>query len=138
MGLVYLLDTNVISELVRKQPNEQVQAKVQTTIGSVAIASVTWHEVQYGVQRLAPSRRRSRIEAYFANVETQMPILPYNQAAAEWFARERARLSKIGRPASYADGQIAAVAAVNHLIVVTRNVADFADFASITVENWFA
>jgi tRNA(fMet)-specific endonuclease VapC len=57
--------------------------------------------------------------------------------AAEWFAEERARLSQIGRPPSYPDGQIAAIAATNDLILVTRNTTDFADFIDLQVENWF-
>jgi tRNA(fMet)-specific endonuclease VapC len=63
--------------------------------------------------------------------------LPYNQAAAEWHAAERARLSNIGQPPPFADGQIAAIAKVNDLIVVTANDSDFKRFAEISVENWF-
>ncbi|MBW4515079.1 MAG: hypothetical protein KME11_07630 [Timaviella obliquedivisa GSE-PSE-MK23-08B] len=67
-----------------------------------------------------------------------MPLLPYAAAAAEWFAQERARLSAIGKTPAYADGQIAAVAQVNNLIVVTNNVKDYADFQNLQIENWFS
>lgn len=67
-----------------------------------------------------------------------MPFLPYDTAAAEWFAQERARLSAIGKTPSYADRQIAAVAQVNNLIVVTNNVKDYADFQNLQIENWFS
>jgi tRNA(fMet)-specific endonuclease VapC len=51
--------------------------------------------------------------------------------------RERARLIPIGLTPSYADGQIAAVAAVNQLILVTRNVSDYQNFDELVIENWF-
>ena len=64
-------------------------------------------------------------------------ILPYDEAAADWHADERARLSAIGLTPPFADGQIAAVAAVNGLVLVTRNVADFQHFQGLTIENWY-
>ena len=66
-----------------------------------------------------------------------LPLLPYDQAAADWHAEERARFSGIGLSPPFADGQIAAIAKVHDLIVVTANVIDFEHFADITVENWF-
>jgi len=65
-----------------------------------------------------------------------MIILPYCDRAAEWFAVERARLTTLGRTPSYPDGQIAAIARVNDLVLVTRNVSDFADFDGLPLENW--
>ena len=64
-------------------------------------------------------------------------MLPFDLAAAQWHGRERARLMSIGRPTPVVDGQIAAIAAVNGLILVTRNTDDFAVYAGIDVENWF-
>jgi tRNA(fMet)-specific endonuclease VapC len=60
---------------------------------------------------------------------------PYDQEAAAWHARERARLSKRGRPPSAADGQIAAIASVHDLILVTANVKDFRRFKDLAVED---
>src|SRR2546428_68996 len=56
--------------------------------------------------------------------------------AAEWHARERARLASIGRTVPFADGQIAAVARVNDMVVVTANVGDFEVFRGVEVEDW--
>ncbi|HEY9848374.1 MAG TPA: hypothetical protein V6D28_02860 [Leptolyngbyaceae cyanobacterium] len=50
---------------------------------------------------------------------------------------ERARLTAIGKPPAYADGQIAATAQVNNLTLVTNNVSNYADFQNLKVENWF-
>jgi tRNA(fMet)-specific endonuclease VapC len=65
-----------------------------------------------------------------------LPILPYTQEAAEWHAAERARLSLLGKTPPFADGQIAAIAKVNNLIIVTANVSDYDIFSDIVIENW--
>ena len=84
------------------------------------------------------SKRRTIIEMYLQEeVKARLPILPYTQEAAEWFAVERARLIPLGLTPSYADGQIAAIAAVNNLILVTWNIFDYQNFMGLTIENWF-
>lgn len=74
---------------------------------------------------------------YLDQVVAKLAVLPYHAAAARWHARERARLSKKGRSAAFIDGQIAAVATAHGLILVTRNIDDFASFQGLQVENWF-
>src|SRR5438552_287336 len=65
------------------------------------------------------------------------PFLPYDEAAAAWHGRERARLEDLGRPAPYVDGQIAAIAHTSGLTVVTINTRDFTRFKDVQIENWF-
>jgi tRNA(fMet)-specific endonuclease VapC len=65
-----------------------------------------------------------------------MPILPYDQEAADWHAAERVRLAGIRRTPPFIDGQIAAVAATRGLILVTANVADFQHFAGLPIVDW--
>jgi len=65
-----------------------------------------------------------------------MLILPYDDMAAEWHAKERARLSSKGATPSFVDGQIAAIAGVNDLILVTRNIDDFKSFLRLKTKNW--
>jgi tRNA(fMet)-specific endonuclease VapC len=65
-------------------------------------------------------------------------VLPYDGAAARWHARERARLAKLGRPAPFADGQVAAIAAVNQLVLVTRNVSDVRATGVALLDPWAA
>jgi tRNA(fMet)-specific endonuclease VapC len=87
---------------------------------------------------LSVSKKRGAIEAYLEEaVRSALPILPYDEEAASWHARERARLAKRGRPPAAADGQIAAIARVNELVVVTANVKNFRRFEGLEVENWF-
>jgi tRNA(fMet)-specific endonuclease VapC len=138
MALIYLVDTNTISETEQMQPNPTVIGRLEEHQGQIALASVSWHELLYGYHRLPESRRKQRVGYFIQHtVKSNIPILPYDMEAAEWFAEERARLSQIGRPPSYPDGQIAAIAATNDLILVTRNTTDFADFIDLQVENWF-
>lgn len=104
----------------------------------VATAAPAWHEITYGCRRLPPSRKRTLIEDYLAaTASSGLPILPYDTAAATWHAAERARLERGGTLPSFVDGQIAAVAHSNDLVLVTRNVTDFQKFAGLRVENWF-
>jgi tRNA(fMet)-specific endonuclease VapC len=106
--------------------------------GELATCSVVWHELRFEASRLPASKKRSAIEAYLEEaVRSALPILPYDEAAASWHANERARLGKRGRPPSAADGQIASIARVNELVVVTANVKDFRRFEGLEVENWF-
>jgi predicted nucleic acid-binding protein len=60
----------------------------------------------------------------------------YDEAAATWHARERTRLESIGRPTPFADGQIAAIASVNELVLVTANTRDFAPYKGLAIEDW--
>ena len=69
-------------------------------------------------------------------ISIKMTILPYDEQAAEWHANERARLASLGQMPAFVDGQIAAVAKVNGLILVTRNTPDFEIFSGLKLENW--
>lgn len=138
MNLRYLLDTNIISEAIRPQPSPNVMQQLLSARSTAAIGSVVWHEVLLGCYRMPESNRRGIIETYLQEeVKARLPILPYTEEAAEWFATEQARLIPLGLTPSYADGQIAAIAAVNNLILVTRNVSDYQNFTGLTIENWF-
>ena len=121
----YLIDTNILSEPLKPKPNQNVIAKMQLYFEEIAIASVTWHEILYGCYRLPLSKKRTRIEEYLQElVLPSFPILNYNRQAAEWHALERERLASIGKPTAFADGQIAAIARVNNLVLVTNNIFD--------------
>ncbi len=139
MGLTatYLLDTNIISELARRQPDAGVELRIQTHERICAIAAPTVEELAYGVARLPASRKRDMLEYWLEEVVSRFILLPYDSRCAIWLGRERARLTALGRPTPRADGEIAATAVANGLILATRNVADFRDFADLKLENWF-
>jgi tRNA(fMet)-specific endonuclease VapC len=135
--MIYLLDTNILSEAVKTAPNRHVMTMMEKHQDEVVTASLVWHELQYGCQRLPASRKREIIESYIENVIWQnMVILSYDEQAAIWHAKERARLAAEGRMPPFADSQIAAIAKVNGLILVTRNTSDFEMFSDLKVENW--
>jgi tRNA(fMet)-specific endonuclease VapC len=137
--LRYLLDTNIISEPFKLQPDPNVLAKLQEYAGEMAIASVTWHELKYGFYRMPESRRKQQLNTYLSQtVHPSLPILPYGEQAAEWFAAQRARLMELGQTPSFPDGQIAAIAHTNNLVLVTRNVSDYTNLTELQIENWFS
>ncbi len=126
-----------MSEPIKSQPNERVLEALSEHDGELATCSIVWHELQYGAASLSASKKRRAIEAYLEEaVRAALPILPYDEEAAAWHARERARLGKRGRPPSAADGQVAAIARVNELVVVTANVKHFRRFQGLTLEDW--
>ncbi len=137
MNMKYLLDTNIVSEPLRPAPNAKVMARLKRHSGELAIASLVWHELWVGCQRLSTSTKRTVIEKYLNEVvAVSMPILPYDQAAAEWHATERARLTAIGKTPPFIDGQIMAIAQTNGLIMVTLNPKDYEAFAGVRMEDW--
>lgn len=137
MTLRYLLDTNILAEPLRPSPNELILEHLKRHEEEIAIASVVWHEMWFGCHRLPISARRAAIEAYLTHVVAPaIPILPYDREAAAWHARERARLTAVGRTPPFADGMIAAVAWTNNLELVTFNLDDFRSFEGLQCVNW--
>jgi tRNA(fMet)-specific endonuclease VapC len=135
--LRFLLDTNILSEPLFPTPDRRVLERLREHGDEVATASVVWHELLFGYHRLPPSARREAIGQYLEEVvEPSIAILPYDARAAQWHAAERARLGAEGRTPPFADGQIAAVASVNGLAVVTANTTDYADFRDLEVVDW--
>ena len=133
----YLLDTDVISEAIKAAPNKKVIHKLEMYQDEIAIASPVWHELKFGCLRLPGSRKRLMIESFLSDVvKSTLEIIPYDEAAAEWHAGQRAILTKAGRKPAFVDGQIAAIAKVNQLILVTRNTADYEGFSDLEIENW--
>lgn len=136
MSLEYLLDTNVLSEPLRPQPARRVLEWIEEHRWEAATAAPVWHELRFGCSRLPPSARRRMLEAYLDDVlQPSLPVLPYDDRAAEWHAEERARLTGEGRTPAFVDGQIAAVAAVHQLAVVTLNASHFRPFGGLKIEE---
>jgi len=133
----YLLDTNVLSEPLRPAPNPKILERLRRHQEHLATASVVWHELLFGCYRLPASERRSAIEEYLHNVvAASIEILPYDERAARWHAAERARLALAGRIPPFADGQIAAVARTNDLVLITLDLTDYDGFRNLRVEDW--
>ena len=133
----YLLDTNVVSEPLRAEPSAAVSRRLTQHAGEIAIPAPVWHELRFGVARLPRSKRRDAVERYIEDVvQASFPVLDYDQNAADWHALERARLAALGKTPPFVDGQIAAIAYVNDLILVTANNRDFKEYQDVEVRSW--
>lgn len=134
--LRYLLDTNVLSQAVAKAPNVSIVRRLESIGDQCALAAPVWHELQYGCKRLPEGKRREALEDFLAEVVYTFDILPYDERAAKLHATERERLERIGKTLPFVDGQIAAIAQANELVLVTANVRDFSPFRGLKVVNW--
>lgn len=132
----YLLDTNVVSELSKPHPSVELMLAFGTRRDDISIAAVTLHEVRFGIERTLKGAKREFLERYFRDTVLLLPVVAYDDRAALWHAAERARLTAKGKTPAFADSQIAAIAAVNDLTLVTVNTSDFVHFAGVKLENW--
>jgi tRNA(fMet)-specific endonuclease VapC len=137
MKSIYLLDTNTISEPIKKIPNEQVLEKIKRHYSVCAISAFTVFELIKGAYQMPESKKKLAILRYAEKTFSELSILPYTQETADWHGQETARLKSIGKSPPFLDAQIAAVAKTNNLILVTRNIEDFKNFADLQLENWF-
>lgn len=137
MSLLYLLDTNILSEPTRKSPNARVIKKLMQYQYQIALAAPVYYELLTGCRRLPQSKRRDKLESYLNEFISTLPILPYDEKSANWHSMEQVRLSNEGLSPAFIDSQIAAVAASNRLTMVTHNVDDFQHFADFEVVDWF-
>jgi tRNA(fMet)-specific endonuclease VapC len=135
--LRYLLDTNVISEWAKPDPHPAVVQRLQAQWSCCAISAPALEELQFGCARMPIGRRRKTVQDFIDGVASRMPVLPFDGRAAVWLAWERARLAAAGRVMPRIDGAIAGVAAVNGLVLVTRNLKDFEGYRGLVSENWF-
>jgi tRNA(fMet)-specific endonuclease VapC len=137
MMLKFLLDTTIISAPIAKMPNRRVVRKIEQQGGTCAIGAPVWHELVYGCSRLPAGKKRDALEEYLHGViRRSFPILPYDDSAADWHGRERARLEKSGRTPPFVDGQIAAIAHSQSLTLVTANTEDFRHFDELELADW--
>jgi len=135
-----LLDTNVVSELMKAAPVESVIAWVGAqSVSSLYTTSVTQAEILHGIMLLPPRKRRRGIEAaaqaMFAE-DFESRILGFGSDAAMSYAHIATDRRRAGRPISSFDAQIAAIARSVGAIIATRNVADFSDCGVEVVNPW--
>ena len=137
MSLRFLLDANVLSEPLKPNPHPAVLAQIERYRAESATASPAWNELAYGCRLLPKSKRRTTIEQYlWEALAPVLSILPYDARAAEHHAMERARLGLSGKTPPFVDGQIAAIAKVNHLVLVTSNRSHFEPFEDLEIQDW--
>ena len=135
-----LLDTNVISEVIRAAPDPNVARWMRTTPRSALVTSaVVQAEILYGLEVMPDgARRRERValaQAVFAEIETILPLTP---EAAPAYAELAARRRAAGRPLSGFDGLIAATAKAEGAAIATRDTGDFEGCGIDLINPWEA
>lgn len=139
-GRSYLLDTNVISELVRDSPNPHVvQWLKRQTAESLYLSVISLGEFAYGIARLPAGARRVRLERWLeVDVRDQFAgrVVGFSESQAMAWGQLRAQTEKRGAPRSAVDLQIAATARATSLALVTRNVRDFAGLGLTVIDPW--
>ena len=136
----FLLDTNVISELVKPLPDRGViEWLAAADEDRVYISVITISELRFGIERLPPGARRKRIEDWFTSdlpMRFDSRIIPINVAIADSCGKIRNRGRAAGRPIAAMDAFIAATAQIADLTLVTRNVSDFAILDLPMISPW--
>ena len=137
----YLLDANVIAELIRTNPNQSVVEHVEKYESLCAISATAWNELLFGVQRMTDEAKKALLlEDLIDDIQANYPIISYDKHAAWIQADICARLAEASQPIDFQDTQIASIAIANNMILVTRNTSRFEAIqkvAQLTVENWF-
>jgi predicted nucleic acid-binding protein len=137
-----VLDTNILSELMRPMPEAAVeQWLADQPEASVFISAITEAELRYGAKIMPPGKRQA---ALAAEIESMIGedfggrILPFDSPAAVAFADIAAQRRQAGRPISQADAQIAAIARSRGAALATRNVPDFEGCGVEVINPWIA
>lgn len=130
----YLLDTNILSHLVR-EPAGTVMHRV-AAVGEVAVCTsiVVACELRFGAAKKGSARLTDQLEA----ILSAMTILPLEEPADRHYAEIRNHLHHIGQPIGHNDLLIAAHARSLDLVMVTHNEGEFSRVPGLTVENWLA
>ncbi len=135
-----VLDTNVLSELLRPTPARQVETWLSAQDGSeIYFTAIGEAELRHGVAIMPASKRRAELSKAIEgmlNEDFQDRILPFDRAAARAYAAIAAQRRAAGRPISQFDCQICAIALANEAMVATRNTADFEGCGVAVIDPW--
>lgn len=135
-----VLDTNVISEVLRSKPDPRVVEWVEQLPGDVAITTVTLAELLTGVRRIPDGRRKTelttRIEAAIEPFRGSRSILTFDETAAAFYADVLLCRAAAGRPISMGDAQIAAICFAHEATCATRDLGGFAHTGVDLVDPW--
>lgn len=137
-----ILDTNVLSELMRREPSEAVVGWIdRQPMSGLFTTTVTQAEILYGISLLPRGKRREAIHLAALKMfeeDFAQRVLAFGPDAARAYAEVAAARRRAGRPISAFDAQIAAIARVTGAVLATRNTSDFELCGVEVVDPWAA
>jgi predicted nucleic acid-binding protein len=138
--MMLVLDTNVVSELMRPRPDPRVLGWVGAQpVGLMAITAITVMEIRYGIACLPEGARQGSLEARFRQLLARGfagRVLPFDEPAAAMSAAIRAQRRRLGRAVGTEDCMIAGIARHHGATVVTRDESGFAGHGTAVVNPW--
>ena len=133
--MTHLLDTNACIRCLRDASSSVGRRYAASGPDEVVVCSIVISELHYGVHRSArPEENLALLNAFLAPLVS----FPFDDRAAEIAGRIRAELDSAGTPIGPLDLQIAAIALVNGLTLVTHNIREFSRVAGLRMEDWEA
>lgn len=135
-----VLDTNVVSEVLKPQPDTRVVAWLESLTDDVAITAVTLAELLAGLRRLPDGRRKddlsSRVDAALRPYRDTGAIIAFDASAASRYADILVEREAAGLPIATGDAQIAAICRVRDAVCATRNTKDFTRTGVALIDPW--
>ncbi len=133
---MYLLDTDILSNLLKRAPSTTLIAKLASVPPELQFtSSITLGELMYGAYKLRTGSELL-LERLHGRLLPNLPVLPFDEAAARRYGEVRAELERQGTPLGDADLRIGAIALARGLTVVTGNVRHFRRIPQLPIENW--
>ena len=137
----YLLDSNIVSEIIKRNPDFNVIKKIAEHNSDCAICAPVWQELLYGMYSMSEGLNKGYLEKFLRyDIHETFKIKNFTEKAADIQAKLRAKLKEIGKPTQKEDSMIAAIALANHMVLVTRNTKHFEaiqEVSELQIENWF-
>ncbi|MSP53587.1 MAG: type II toxin-antitoxin system VapC family toxin [Gammaproteobacteria bacterium] len=137
-----ILDTNILSELMKSAPEPKVESWLeQQLVTQLFITTISIAEILYGIGILPNDKRRDALENGFQhaiNNAFKHRVLSFDEAAANAYGVLMSKRKKMGKPLGILDGKIAAIALINSAILATRNIRDFTNCNLELVDPFFS
>ena len=140
MRETYLLDTNIISEFTKMNPNQNVLSFFSARKNLCAISAITWQELIKGIYKLPEGKKKHNLSSFVNRLEQNTTILPYDKFASQICGEIQAKMESKGKTLPFSDSQIAATALSNGMVLVTHNTQDFKaiqENSFLQMEDWF-
>jgi len=136
--MIYLIDSNVVSESMRPAPSARVVTWLDRHAGNCAMPTVASFEVRAGINSMPPGRRRDELMGAFERIVARFGprVVSFDRPSAEMAAELASVSASAGRTMTTGDVQIAGIAGAYGLTLVTRNVKDFAATGIDLVNPW--